>query len=146
MATNITEGYVLQRYVTACGGRGAYPIKFNGSIFVVDDPAFPQGQGRPPKAVTADFRTWGGQYWFQNTRCMYWPRLAAGDFDLMQPLFKMYLGMLSNNAAQINRYYGHGGSYFDEVSRFWGGVSYAGPDVRPGYHGQYFTYIPGIEQ
>ena len=40
---------------------------------------------------------WGGQYWFQNTRAMYWPRLMAGDFDMMQPLFRMYADILPAN-------------------------------------------------
>ena len=92
-----TAGYAWQRFVTACAGRGAFPIKFNGSIFVVDNPALQPDRHRPAKAVSADYRTWGGQYWFQNTRPMYWPRLAAGDFDLMQPLFRMYVGQLGGN-------------------------------------------------
>ena len=29
----VTRGYVLQRFMTACAGRGGSPIKFNGSIF-----------------------------------------------------------------------------------------------------------------
>ena len=32
----VSSGYALQRFVNACGGRGAQPIKFNGSIFTVD--------------------------------------------------------------------------------------------------------------
>jgi len=32
----ISQGYALQRFINACGGRGAFPIKFNGSIFTVD--------------------------------------------------------------------------------------------------------------
>ncbi|MHC4756310.1 MAG: DUF5703 domain-containing protein [Planctomycetota bacterium] len=31
----VTRGYILQRFINACGGRGAYPIKFNGTIFTV---------------------------------------------------------------------------------------------------------------
>jgi len=63
-AWETTRGYVLQRFVTACAGRGAYPIKFNGSIFVVSQP-------------DPDYRGWGGMYWFQNTRPMYY----TGDKD-----------------------------------------------------------------
>src|ERR1035437_1145463 len=59
-ATNATQGCVLQRFITACGGRGAYPIKFNGSIFIVDNPGSLQGNGRPTRAMSADQRTWGG--------------------------------------------------------------------------------------
>ena len=52
------------RQSNACGGRGALPIKFNGSIFTVDT-------GK----LDADFRQWGGCYWFQNTRLAYWPMI-----------------------------------------------------------------------
>ena len=38
-----------------------------------------------------DFRRWGGPgFWFQNQRLIYWPMVAAGDFDLMRPWFEMY--------------------------------------------------------
>src|SRR5438477_6039529 len=62
-ARKVTQGYVLQRFVSACAGRGAYPIKFNGSIFTADITG-PKGE-----KWGADYRTWGGCYWFQNTRC-----------------------------------------------------------------------------
>jgi len=138
-ATSVTQGYVLQRFVTACGGRGAYPIKFNGSIFNVDNPALPSNS--TTIAVDADYRTWGGQYWFQNTRAMYWPRLMAGDFDIMLPLFNMYKGQLAANAAQVTSFYGHGGSYFAETAPYWGGLQYAGPDATENFTLHYFTPI-----
>ena len=28
----VSQGYALQCFITACAGRGAFPIKFNGSI------------------------------------------------------------------------------------------------------------------
>jgi len=140
-ATDVTEGYVLQRFVTACAGRGAYPIKFNGSIFVVDDPTRVNKKTNAPTPVDADFRDWGGQYWFQNTRAMYWPRLQAGDFDELMPLFKMYEGMMKANEPQVKAYYGHEGSYFAETSPFWGGLKYVGPEMPPLWNDHYFTDI-----
>jgi alpha-L-fucosidase 2 len=134
-----TKGYVLQRYVTACAGRGAFPIKFNGSIFVVDNPRWQSGNHNVP--MSADFRAWGGQYWFQNTRAMYWPRLMAGDFDLMLPLFNMYAKMLPVNAALVKKYYNHDGAYFQETTPFWGGLPYMGPEVDALYTHHYFTPI-----
>lgn len=139
-ATNTTRGYLLQRFVTACAGRGAYPIKFNGSIFNVDNPALAEGKN-PPRNVSADYRAWGGQYWFQNTRAMYWPRLMAGDFELMLPLFKMYAGMLPANAALVKQYYNHEGAYFAETAPFWGGLKNVGPEAAPHYTAHYFTPI-----
>ncbi|HTD99891.1 MAG TPA: DUF5703 domain-containing protein [Mucilaginibacter sp.] len=132
LANKVTQGYVLQRFVTACAGRGAYPIKFNGSIFVVDN---------PEKKENADFRAWGGQYWFQNTRAMYWPRLMAGDFDMMLPLFRMYANILPANEKQVQQYYHHGGAYFAETAPFWGGLDFMGPDVKANYTNHYFTPI-----
>jgi hypothetical protein len=132
LAEKVTQGYILQRFVTACSGRGAYPIKFNGSIFVIDNPA---------KNANADYRAWGGQYWFQNTRPMYWPRLMSGDFDMMLPLFRMYANILHANAKQVNEFYKHGGAYFAETAPFWGGLNYMGPEVKANYTNHYFTPI-----
>jgi alpha-L-fucosidase 2 len=141
IAKTTAQGYILQRYITACSGRGAYPIKFNGSIFVVDNPQYKANEGTPATAIDADYREWGGQYWMQNTRAMYWPRLMAGDFDEMLPLFKMYLGMLPGNKEQVEHYYHHDGAYFQETSPFWGGLPYMGPEVKENWTGHYFTPI-----
>jgi len=140
-AKTTTQAYILQRYVTACAGRGAYPIKFNGSIFVVDNPHYRTDNTAPARSIDADYREWGGQYWMQNTRAMYWPRLSAGDFDEMMPLFKMYLAILPGNKEQVMNYYHHDGAYFQETSPFWGGLPYMGPEVKENWTGHYFTPI-----
>lgn len=140
-ATEVTQGYILQRFVTACAGRGSYPVKFNGSIFVVDNPARIDESTKSPAPVDADYRDWGGQYWFQNTRAMYWPRLQAGDFDELMPLFKMYETIVKSNEAQVKTYYGHEGSYFVETAPFWGGLKYVGSEMPPSYTDHYFTGI-----
>ncbi|GGA93682.1 hypothetical protein GCM10011511_16210 [Puia dinghuensis] len=138
-AEKTTRGYVLQRFVTACAGRGAWPIKFNGSLFVVDNPEWRSAGKRTP--MTADFRAWGGQYWFQNTRAIYWPRLQAGDFDMMRPLFGMYRNMLPGNTALVKQYYHHDGAYFQETTPFWGGLPYMAPEVKENWTAHYFTPI-----
>jgi alpha-L-fucosidase 2 len=108
-AFHVARGYALQRFMNACGGRGAQPIKFNGSIFTVgkdDDP---------------DFRRWGGPgFWFMNMRLIYWPMLASGDFDLMRPWLRMYLDMLPLQKHRTRTYYGHGGAHYPETITFWG--------------------------
>ncbi len=116
-AETVTRGYVLQRFISACAGRGAYPIKFNGSLFTVD--ADEEWNGKRYR-FNADFRAWGGPYWFQNTRLAYWPMLPAGDFDLMQPLFKMYSDALPLLRARTKLYFGHEGAFFPETMNFWG--------------------------
>jgi alpha-L-fucosidase 2 len=140
-ANEVTEGYVLQRFVTACAGRGAYPIKFNGSIFVVDDPLRVDNKDKTPKPVNADYRDWDGQYWYQNTRAMYWPRLQAGDYDEMMPLFKMYQAEMKANEPLIKRYYGHDGSYFAEQIAFWAPLKYIGPESPASWNDHYYTDI-----
>ena len=144
-AWDITEGYLLQRFMNACAGRGEFPIKFNGSIFNVDDPKpevlKDKVWGQVTMPVTADFRAWGYMYWFQNTRPIYWPMLASGDYDLMQPLFRMFLTMLPGNAKQVREFYGHDGAYFQETAPFWGGISKITPEEPGNYTKHYFTPI-----
>jgi alpha-L-fucosidase 2 len=111
-AERITRAYALQRWINAGSGRGAMPIKFNGSIFTMDE----GNKGE----LNADYRSWGGPYWWQNTRWPYWSMIAAGDEDLMEPLFKMYLDALPLRKAAIKKYYDHGGAYFPETQYFWG--------------------------
>jgi len=109
----VSQGYALQRFLNACGGRGAFPIKFNGSIFTVDP-------REPNETHDADYRRWGGPYWYQNTRLPYWAMLASGDFDLMQPYFRMYLKALPLAQARTGLYFGHEGAFFPETMYFWG--------------------------
>ena len=112
-AERTAQGYALQRFISACAGRGAYPIKFNGSIFTVD-------ARLPKETYDADYRRWGGPYWFQNTRLAYWPMLASGDLEMMEPFFKMYLSALGLAEARTKIYFGHGGVFFPETMHFWG--------------------------
>jgi hypothetical protein len=108
-ATNVTRGYLEQRFVQACQGRGFYPIKFNGGTFTFDY----NGQN-------GDFRAWGPGYWNQNTRLLYWPMLASGDFDMMLPFFNIYTNMLPLQTAATLHYYGHGGAFFPETFNIFG--------------------------
>ena len=112
-AEMLSRNYTLQRWVNACAGRGNFPIKFNGSIFNVDGI-------ENDIAVDADYRRWGGGYWWQNTRLPYWPMLACGDFDLMKSLFKMYRNSLALAKERTEKYYGHEGAFFPETLYFWG--------------------------
>jgi hypothetical protein len=109
----VSRGYALQRWINACGGRGAYPIKFNGSIFTVDAQI---GE----EHFDGDYRRWGGMFWWQNTRLPYWSMMAAGDFDLMQPLFRMYKDVLGLCRDKTRIYYKHDGAFFPETMYFWG--------------------------
>ena len=105
----VSRAYTLCRFLNACGGRGAQPIKYNGSIFTVGT------------ADNPDFRRWGGPgFWYQNQRLCYWPMLAAGDYDLMQPWFRMYRDCLALQIGRAGKYFGHDGAFFPETITFWG--------------------------
>lgn len=108
----VTRGYVLQRFINACGGRGHYPIKFNGSIFNVANPGSPGD---------ADYRRWGSGYWWQNTRLPYFSMCTSGDYDQMQALFRMYAEDVFNlSKYRTHHYFGYDGAYFPECVYFWG--------------------------
>jgi hypothetical protein len=109
----LSRGYALQRFVNACGSRGKFPVKFNGSIFTVDyDGTESYG----------DYRRWGTGYWWQNTRLPLLSMPASGDFEMMQPLFNMYAAQLPLAKYRTNMAFGHEGAYFAECVYFWGAV------------------------
>ena len=107
-AKQVTQAYALQRFINAAAGRGHLPIKFNGTLFTVDE------------VLDADYRRWGGPYWLQNTRLPYWSMLYSGDYDLMRPLFTMYRDQLPLRTAATKTYFGHDGAYYPETAHFWG--------------------------
>ena len=117
-AETVTRGYLLQRFISACAGRGQFPIKFNGSIFTVD-------AREENEIFDADYRRWGGPYWFQNTRLAYWPMLANGDYEMMSPLFEMYVNALPLAQERTRIYFGHDGAFFPETMYFWGAYANA---------------------
>ncbi len=110
----VSRAYALQRFVDACAGRGRYPIKFNGSIFTVP---------YPDKPGDADYRRWGPGYWWQNTRLPYLSMCASGDFEMLEPLMRMYVDEILPLARyRTHHYFGHGGAYYPECILFWGDV------------------------
>jgi len=117
--SDITRGYVLQRYVQACQGRGEYPIKFNGGFFTVE----PKVMGRN---FNADWRNWGDCHWFQNVRHMYHPMLESGDVDMMEPFFRLYETVRELAESRTKKYHHAEGAYFPETMTVFG--TYSGGD------------------
>jgi hypothetical protein len=116
-AVAMSRAYALQRYFFACAGRAGPWLKYNGSIFTPYDTAGPE---------SPDYRRWGGCMWFQNTRHEYWPMLATGDYDLMQPLFASYMKNLPMARQRTQIYYHHDGAFFPETQTIFG--TYADAD------------------
>jgi len=138
-AEKVSQGYAMQRYMTACAGRGAQPIKFNGSLFTVGH-AMAEGESQNEHNHNPDYRAWGASYWNQNDRMLYWPLLAASDYDLLAPWFNMYVRDLPLVQDRTRTYYHHDGAGFIETILFWGlpnvnnyGWNNPGPDLRNEY-------------
>ncbi|MBN1865471.1 MAG: hypothetical protein JW808_11270 [Victivallales bacterium] len=119
-AFQISRAYALQRFMDACQGRGAYPIKFNGGIFTMD---VPHMDSQTEMLATADYHMWGGQYWFQNSRHLYWPMIPAGDFEMMAPLFDMYFNAAQWRKQEYKEKFGYEAVAFAETQPFWGAQS-----------------------
>ncbi len=115
----ITRGYILQRYVQACQGRGEFPIKFNGGYFTVEPSAM--GLNSNP-----DYRKWGDCHWFQNQRHMVHPMLAMGDLEMTDPFFRLYEKVRPLAEARTQKYHGAQGAYFPETMSVYG--TYSGND------------------
>lgn len=110
----LTRGYTLQRWMTACASRGAFPVKFNGSIFTVE----PEFSGGPK--MNADWRRWGDCFWWQNTRLPYAPLLAQGDTASMRTLFRFYEQAAPLARERVRLYHQAEGVYFPETITSFG--------------------------
>lgn len=118
-AAKVSQGYVMQRYMIAASSRGPFPAKFNGGLFTVGHD-IAESRDSTPRDHNPDFRQWGNSYWNQNNRLLYWPLVATGDFDLLQPWFRLYLNALPVAEDRARLYFHHGGALFAETMYFWG--------------------------
>ncbi|HTR42209.1 MAG TPA: DUF5703 domain-containing protein [Pseudomonadales bacterium] len=118
-AAKVSQGYAMQRYMMGCSSRGPQPVKFNGGLFTVGRD-MPDNEDSTPGNHNPDFRAWGSCYWNQNNRLLYWPLIATGDEDLLQPWYQMYLDALPLAEDRTRLYYHHGGAAFIETMYYWG--------------------------
>jgi hypothetical protein len=118
-AAKVSQGYLMQRYMMAASSRGAFPAKFNGGLFTVGHD-MPADVDSTNANHNPDFRAWGSSYWNQNNRLLYWPLIATGDADLVEPWFDMYLRALPLAEDRTRIYFHHPGASFIETMYFWG--------------------------
>lgn len=112
-AASADTAYRRHQYLVAIGGAGPFPIKFNGSVFTMS--------GSDDKHTwDPDYRFWGGPYWFQNTRLIYWGLLAMGSFESIRPFADLYLRTLPVHRERCRRYWNHAGACFPETMTPWG--------------------------
>ena len=103
-ADYVEQNYHYFLYVMASSSRGKFPPKFNGMIW----------------NTGGDLRSWGSQHWFANLSCYYEALPAANRFELMDPMFDMYFGMLDASSTAARQQWGSQGMYIAETSYFNG--------------------------
>ncbi len=111
-AFSVSRAFLYQRYMNLCAGEGAFPIKFNGSIYTAD-----QIEGHPGNY---DARRWGGPYWIQNTRLLYWAMLSCGDYEQMKPFLRMCVDLIPVSRERVRSYWNHEGMLLPETFTFFG--------------------------
>ena len=90
---------LLFLYHMASSSRGAFPPKWNGSIFITE----------------GDTRAWGSQFWLWTTEVLYWPLLAADGDDLAVPFFELYRRALPALATAARQRWNANGIYLPET-------------------------------
>lgn len=136
------RNYALFRYMLASGYNSREPIMFNGGVLTFD-PIYADKKFSGP-GYTPDHRQWGAALTAQNQRCMYWPMLKAGDFNLLAPGFDFYRNGLTNARERVRHYWGHDGCAFTEqttIQSLPGAMvyGYAGEEFK----GRTWRYRPG---
>jgi len=122
-AALVAQSYNIFRFLMACQSREKVPVKFNGGLFSQQlKLPYTDKRARSDRQLQADStwliheddRLWGRRFTFQNQRLLYWPLLASGDIDLMQPFFGYYTQMLEMRKAITKAWFGHAGAYYRE--------------------------------
>ncbi len=136
------RNYQLFRYMLAAGGKGEWPLKFNGGLFTVD-PVYTDTS----KKFTPDFRNWGGGvHTMQNQRLVYFPMLKNGDRDLLKPQLDFYLRLLKNAELRSQVYWQHEGACFTEQMENYGLPNFAEyGQKRPDYFDKGLEYNAWLE-
>jgi alpha-L-fucosidase 2 len=116
ISRRINSQYVLQRYLFACSSRGLLPSLFNGSVFrtEIEKEAEVAFSWVAENKTDADLRPWQSDYMGQNTRHQFWPLLASGDYDLLEPLVRLIRGRLKFQLKETWETMGHTGGFTPE--------------------------------
>jgi len=130
----IAAQYARSRYIYAVQSRNVnVPIKFNGMLFTNQ------------VGSNEQYRQWGPDHWWQNTRLPYWYMLQAGDVAEFQVVLDWLAGFAPLAAARTNLLLpGEEGIFFTETVNAFGlyqGYEYGcDPSIRPA---DYPVYLEG---
>ena len=96
----------LHLYFMASSSRGAFPPKWNGSIFTTN----------------GDTRNWGAQFWVWTMEMHYYALMAADADDLCDPFFRMYASQMDSCRIAAAQRWGVAGTFYPETTPFDGPV------------------------
>ncbi len=99
--------YNLHIYWMAGCSRGKDAPKFNGANYLFCN----------------DWRSWGGCYWYQNTREMYWSLLPANHPELFPPFIDLYVRNLPRMRKVAEALFDAPGASCPETLKGFGGES-----------------------
>lgn len=105
----VEENYTYYLYLMGSSSRGAYPPRFGGLLWLTD----------------GDMMRWGAQYWWANTSAYYTNLMPANRPEIVDPLFRLYSGMLDACATAARQQWGSEGIYIPEITAF------SGPEKLP---------------
>lgn len=118
----ITQRYLCSRIAQAMDAGSSFPVHFQGGLHTVD-PIYTYWHGyrhTPADNLNPDYRYFGPGYWWQNTREMYWPCAAAGDYDQLPAFFDFFLSKTRLFEERARLYYGAKGVYVNECVAVFG--------------------------
>jgi uncharacterized protein DUF5703/glycosyl hydrolase family 95 len=100
----VEASYDYFLYLMGASSRGAFPPRFGGGLWQTD----------------GDMSRWGSQYWWANTSAYYSNLMPANRVELMDPMFRMYEGMLDAAALAARQQWGSEGIWIPETTFFNG--------------------------
>lgn len=103
-AAMVQANYYYFLYLMAASSRGPLPPKFNGMLW----------------NTRGDFRRWGDMHWWHNVSCFYDGLPATGKWELMDPVYDMYSGMLPSCERAAKEAWGSAGVWIPETVHFNG--------------------------
>lgn len=100
----VEENYDYFLYLMGSSSRGDFPPHFDGMLWFTN----------------GDLSRWGSQYWWANTSAYYSNLMPANRVDLIDPMFKMYSGMLDAATLAAHQQWGSQGIWIPETEFFNG--------------------------
>ena len=126
--SEITNAYLLTRFMLKCCGTGAFPIYYNGMLFnlcpgkhrhFVTD-SFGETCTAQPEEYTLEYnpdeRSWCVEHLWQNIRHPYHTFLVQGETESMKVLFSYYRRFWDINRFRAKKYFGAEGQHNTEMT------------------------------